>query len=367
MTTMILRRLVQLPIILLIIYSITLALAWAVPGNPLDKGEGRQPPPEVMEAMSRQYNLDRFDRFYFSYLYNVTGARWLKEDVLGVRGDGGGDDDQTDQAGKPLSEAGGAEAAASGVEPAAGGVGIEGVPAAPPARYIFDFGPSLQYEDWRVNEIVADALPVSVTLGALAMVIAVIVGVLAGVVGAVKPNSWADLMTLTVALVGISLPSFVIGTVLVSVFGVWLGWFPIGGWGTVEHMVLPALTLSLPFAAYIARLTRMGMIDHLKADFIRTARAKGLAESRVLLKHALKNAFLPVLSYLGPAAALAMTGSFVVERVFTVPGMGQHFVNAVLNKDLFLIMGVVLIFATMLIVFNLLVDVLYRWVDPRIE
>jgi oligopeptide transport system permease protein len=132
-------------------------------------------------------------------------------------------------------------------------------------------------------------------------------------------------------------------------------------------LALPALTLSLPFAAYIARLTRMGMIETLGADYIRTARAKGVAESRVLLKHALKNAFLPVLSYLGPATALAMTGSFVVERVFNVPGMGQFFVNAVQNKDLFLIIGVVLIFATMLIVFNLAVDVLYRWVDPRIE
>jgi oligopeptide transport system permease protein len=131
--------------------------------------------------------------------------------------------------------------------------------------------------------------------------------------------------------------------------------------------VLPAVTLSLPFAAYIARLTRMGMIDALGADYIRTARAKGASELSVLLKHALKNAFLPVLSFLGPAAALAMTGSFIVERVFTVPGMGQHFVNGVQNKDLFLIMGVVLIFATMLILFNLAVDVLYRWVDPRIE
>jgi len=186
------------------------------------------------------------------------------------------------------------------------------------------------------------------------------------VVGAVRPNSIADLSTLAVALVGISLPTFVIGTVMVLVFSVWLGWFPVATWGTPRDMVLPAVTLSLPFAAYIARLTRMGMLDCLQADFIRTARAKGVAETRVLFKHALKNAFLPVLSYLGPAAALAMTGSFIVERVFNVPGMGQHFVNAVQNKDLFLIIGVVLVFATMLILFNLAVDVLYRWVDPRI-
>ncbi len=141
---------------------------------------------------------------------------------------------------------------------------------------------------------------------------------------------------------------------------------PVGGWGGLRQLVMPSLTLSLPFAAYIARLTRMGMIEALSSDYVRTARAKGLGERTVLLKHALKNAFLPVLSFLGPATALAMTGSFIVERVFNVPGIGQHFVNAVLNKDLFLIMGVVLIFATMLIVFNLAVDVMYRWVDPRI-
>jgi oligopeptide transport system permease protein len=175
------------------------------------------------------------------------------------------------------------------------------------------------------------------------------------------------LATLAVALIGISLPSFVVGTILLTVFSLWLGWFGVGVWNPPSSLVLPAVTLSLPFAAYIARLTRMGMLEHLSSDFIRTARAKGVGPMGVYLKHALKNAFLPVLSYLGPATALAMTGSFVVEVVFTVPGMGQHFVNAVQNKDLFLILGVVLVFSTMLVVFNLIVDVLYRWVDPRIE
>jgi oligopeptide transport system permease protein len=187
------------------------------------------------------------------------------------------------------------------------------------------------------------------------------------VLGDISQWTRALIPGLVVALIGISLPNFVIGTALLLIFSVWLAWLPVAEWGRVQNMILPAITLSLPFAAYIARLTRMGMIDCLSADFIRTARAKGLPARSVLLKHALKNAFLPVLSYLGPAAALAMTGSFVVERVFNVPGMGQHFVNAVLNKDLFLIMGVVLVYATMLIVFNLAVDVLYRWVDPRIE
>ncbi len=334
MLALITKRLLQLPLIVGVIYTLTLVLAWGVPGNPLENPEGRQPPPEVMEAMKRQYNLDSFPRFYASYLDSALGIRYLRERFNGTLA---------------REER---EAAAAGE--------------APPARFVFDLGPSLQYEDWRVNEIIAGALPISVTLGAGAILLALGVGVTAGVVGAVRPNSGADLATLVIALVGISLPSFVIGTVLVLLFSVWLPIFPIARWGP-WGAVLPTVTLSLPFAAYIARLTRMGMIEHLRADYIRTARAKGVGEARVLLKHALKNAFLPVLSYLGPATAYAMTGSFVVEKVFTVPGLGQHFVNAVLNKDLFLIMGVVLIFATMLIVFNLVVDVLYRWVDPRIE
>jgi oligopeptide transport system permease protein len=333
MSALILRRLLQLPLIVLVIYTITLALAWAVPGNPLDH-EGRRPPPEIQKAMQAQYKLDSFWGFYLSYLDSASGVRWARESLDG---------------------------SARRARVAAEQAGV-----AAPERRVFDLGPSLQYRDRRVNEIIATSLPVSVTLGGVAILIALVVGLTAGVVGAVKPGSIADYATLGLALIGISLPSFVIGTALLLVFGVWLAIFPVAKWGPMSA-VLPAVTLSLPFAAYIARLTRMGMIEVMGADFIRTARAKGLAESRVLLKHALKNAFLPVLSYLGPATALAMTGSFVVERVFTVPGLGQHFVNAVQNKDLFLIIGVVLIFSTMLVVFNLLVDVLYRWVDPRIE
>jgi len=335
MLSLIARRLLQLPIILAVIYSLTLWLSWAIPGNPLENAEGRRPPAAVVEAMKRQYNLDSFPRFYASYLDNASGLRYVRDWASGR-----------------LAQSRNAAAAAG---------------QAAPTRYVFDLGPSLKNPDWRVNQIIADSLPVSLTLGLAAILIALIVGVAAGVIGAIRPNSFADLSTLVIALIGISLPSFVIGTTLVLVFPVWLGIGQLGGWGKASNVVLPAITLSLPYAAYIARLTRMGMVEHLKADFIRTARAKGLSESKILLKHALKNAFLPVLSFLGPAAALAMTGSFVVEKVFNIPGMGQHFVNAVLNKDLFLIMGVVLIFATMLILFNLAVDVLYRWVDPRIE
>jgi len=163
------------------------------------------------------------------------------------------------------------------------------------------------------------------------------------------------------------MPVFVIGMVLLIIGAVHLGLFPVGGWGDPGHIALPALALSLPFAAYIARLTRTGMIEELQSDHIRTARAKGMPEHVVIFKHALKNAFLPVLSYLGPATAAAMTGSFVVEKVFAVPGVGTHFVDAVLGKDVTLILGVVLVYSTLLVLLNLLVDVLYRWIDPRIE
>lgn len=312
---MLIRRLIQLPVILLVIYTITFALAWLIPGDPLQQDESRQPPPEIARAMKEQYRLDSPWMFYWDYLGNATGVKW----ALGAHD-------------RP-----------------------------------FDLGPSLRHENWSVNEILAAGLPVSLSLGFSAILIACVIGITAGVIGGVRPGSLADFTTLLIALVGISLPTFVIGSALLVVFSVQLGVLPVGGWGELRHMVLPAVTLSLPFAAYIARLTRFGMIEQMNADYIRTARAKGLPERTVILKHALKNAFLPVLSYLGPAAAAAMTGSFVVEAVFVVPGIGTHFVDAVLSKDLTLIMGVVLVYSTLLIVLNLAVDVLYRWVDPRIQ
>ncbi len=335
MLALVLRRLFALPLILLAVYTIALALAWAIPGNPLENPEGRRPPPEVQAAMLSQYNLDSFPKFYVSYLANITGVAYARDAATG-----------TLRAQR--------ERAASHGQ-------------APPARPVFDFGPSLQYRDQRVNDILFSSLPVSVSLGGVAILIALVLGLAAGIIGAVKPGSWLDASTLTLSLIGISLPSFVVGTVLLMVFCVWLRVFPIGEWNPPLSMILPAFTLSLPFAAYIARLSRMSMIEALSADYIRTARAKGVPERTVILRHALRNAILPVLSYLGPATALAMTGSFVVEVVFAVPGMGQHFVNAVQNKDLFLLLGVVLVFSTMLVLFNLVVDVLYRWVDPRIQ
>lgn len=318
MLGMILRRLAQLPLILGVVFLVTLTLAWLVPGNPMERPEGRRPPPEVQRAMLERYKLDNFWSFAGSYLSGASGLRWVT---------------------------------AGGQKP----------------EHVFDLGPSLQYRDRDVNEIIAGALPVSATLGTLAIALAVVVGVPVGVLGAIRPGSWIDWLTLPVALVGVSLPTFVVGTALLVVFAVWLPWLPVGEWGTPRALVLPVLTLSLPFMAFIARLTRAEMIEQLRADYVRTARAKGLGEAGVILRHALPNALLPVVSFLGPATAYAVTGSFVVERVFTVPGLGQHFVNAVQNKDLFLIIGVVLVAAAALIVLNLVVDVLYALIDPRID
>ena len=344
MLRIILRRLLQLPLVLLVIYSLTLALAWAVPGNPLERPEGRRPPPEVIQALQKQYKLDSFWGFYTSYLRSVSGVDYL-DITLGLSTQGRERRSQW-QSQAQLDQAAGVT---------------------PRTHPVFDFGPSLQYRDRRVNEILRDSLPVSMTLGCAAILLATIGGISAGIIGASKPGSLRDTASFSLALAGISLPSFVIGTTLLLLFSVWLPIFPVGHWGDLRDLVLPALTLSLPFAAYIARLTRMGLIEQLSSDYCRTARAKGVSEAAILYKHALKNAFLPVLSYLGPATALAMTGSFVVERVFRVPGMGQFFVTGVQNKDLFVIIGVVLVFSGMLTVINLAVDILYRWADPRIR
>ena len=313
LTNLIGWRLVQLPFILLSVYTITFLLAWQIPGNPLEK-DGRRPPKEVMEQMQAQYNLDNPIAFYTDYIWKASGFAWVSGDRDGP---------------------------------------------------VFNLGPSLRHENWTVNDILIAQLPVSITIGLCAILLALFIGLSAGVISSIKPGSFIDLISFGIAIIGISLPSFVIGVLLLITFSVWLQWFPISGWGTWKHLVLPSVALSLPFAAYIAQLTRVGMIEQLRSDHIRTARAKGLSEKSVLLKHAMKNALLPVVSYLGPATAAAMTGSFVIEKVFAVPGIGTHFVDAVLGKDITVLMGIVLVYSTLLILFNLAVDVMYTFLDPR--
>lgn len=230
-----------------------------------------------------------------------------------------------------------------------------------------DFGPTYMYPDWTCNQIIASALPVSVLIGGLAILTAVLAGVPLGVLAAWRRGPAVQLACLSVVLLGISLPTFVTGTTLIILFCIVWPVFPVGGWGSLWHIPLPVLTLALPFTAYIARLTRSGMLDVLSQDYIRTAFAKGLSPRVVVWKHALKPAMLPVIGYLGPAAAQAMTGSFVVEKVFGVPGIGQHFVNAALNRDAGLMMSTVLVFSTMLVLMNLIVDIVYVRVDPRVR
>ena len=230
-----------------------------------------------------------------------------------------------------------------------------------------DLGPSFKKPSRTVAEWIALRLPKSLELGAYAIVVALVIGLTAGVVAALRPNSWSDYAPMSLAMAGICIPNFVLGPFLVLVFSIKLGWLPVEGWDTPAHRVLPALTLGASYAAYIARLSRGGMLEILAQDFIRTARAKGLSEARVVLRHGLRGGLQPVVAFLGPAAAGLLTGSFVVETIFGVPGLGHEFVKAALDRDYTMIMGTVLLFATLIMFFNLLVDVAQAWIDPRLR
>jgi len=228
-------------------------------------------------------------------------------------------------------------------------------------------GPSIKVQGRTVEELIAPAFPVSLSLGLLALTLSVIFGLTLGVLAGLKRNSAADYLSMGLALIGISLPSFVIGAVLMIVFSLWLGWLPVAGWGSYRHLIMPAFALSLPSAAVIARLSRSGIIEVMQQDFVRTARAKGLPESWVIGRHALRGAIIPVVSYLGPAAAAIMTGSFVVEVLFAVPGMGQWFVKGAINRDYSVVLGTAIVYFGLVIVFNLFVDLAYAWLDPRVR
>jgi oligopeptide transport system permease protein len=226
---------------------------------------------------------------------------------------------------------------------------------------------STKYRNRTVNEILAQTLPVTFTLGAAAFLIATLAGVWLGSYAAMHHRRAGDTGAMLVALLAISLPSFVIGPLCILAFSIKLGWLPVGGWGGLSHLILPALVLAAPYVAYIARLMRSSMLETLNQDFIRTVRAKGVSERTVLYKHALRVAILPVVSYLGPLAANLLTGSIVVETVFNIPGAGGFFVNSILNRDGFLLGGVVIVYCVMLVLFNLVVDIAYTLLDRRIQ
>jgi len=226
---------------------------------------------------------------------------------------------------------------------------------------------STKYRNRSVVEILTQTLPVTMTLGALAFVIAVAAGVILGVLAASHKGGPVDFLAMLAALAAISLPAFLIGPLLILFFALWLKWLPVGGWSDIRSMILPALTLAAPFVAYVARLLRGSMIETLGQDFVRTARAKGLRENIVLYRHALRVAILPVISFMGPLAADLLTGSIVVETIFNIPGAGGFFVNSILNRDGFLLGGVVIVYCALLVLFNVIVDLLYTWLDRRIQ
>ncbi len=228
-------------------------------------------------------------------------------------------------------------------------------------------GPSTMYPDRTVNQIIAETFPVSLELGFWAILVALGIGLSAGIAAALRPNTWSDHAVMGLAMTGICLPAFVLGPILVLIFALGLGWFNASGWNLWSDRVLPSITLGLAYAAYIARLTRSGMLEVLPLDYIRTARAKGLHEWRVVLVHALRPGILPTVSFLGPAIAGLITGSFVTETIFNIPGLGRMFVNGTFNRDHSLVLGLVVFYASLVVGFNLLVDILLALLNPRLR
>jgi oligopeptide transport system permease protein len=303
MAAFVLRRMVSLLFVLFCVVSITFLLIRLAPGGPFDRE--RKIPPQIEKELLAKYKLD--------------GTLW--EQYRGYMGDL-----------------------------------LHG-----------DLRLSTKYRNRSVNELLAQSLPVSGTLGAIAFLIATAGGIWVGAYAAVRHDTPADTWAMLGALLAISIPTFVIGPLLILVFALKLNWLPVGGWGGVSYLILPSITLAGPYLAYIARLMRTSMLEVLGLDFIRTARAKGLAEGRIVFKHALKVALLPVVSFLGPLAANLLTGSVVVESVFNIPGAGGFFVNSIQNRDGFLLGGVVIVYCALLVVMNLAVDLVYVSLDRRIR
>jgi len=231
-----------------------------------------------------------------------------------------------------------------------------------------NFGPSFKYPGRTVTEIIGAGMPVTFELGLYAILIALGLGVISGVTASLKPNTLQDYLPMSLAMTGICLPSYVLGPLLVLIFGVWLEWLPVSGWGYIPgDKILPSVTLGFIYAAYISRLSRGGMLEILNQDFIRTARAKGVSKTMIVFRHALRGGMQPVVSFMGPAVAGLLGGSFVVETIFQIPGLGRYYVQAAFNRDYTLILGMTIFFASLIIVFNLLTDILAIWLNPRLR
>lgn len=231
----------------------------------------------------------------------------------------------------------------------------------------FDLGPSFKHSNRTVNEIIGESLPVSMELGLISLCWALLIGISAGGLAALKPNTLYDYIPMSISILGICLPTFVVGPVLVLVFGLWLGWLPVAGWNSWQDRLLPSITLGFAYAAYISRLTRGGFMEIRTQDFIRTARAKGLTEGQILVKHALRGGILPVVSYLGPALAGIITGALVTETIFNIPGLGRFFIESALNRDYTMVMGTSLLYFALIFLCNFLVDIVYVILDPRVK
>ncbi len=297
-------RLLQAIPVLLVVISVTFLLIHSAPGGPFS--DEKAVPPEVARALEAQYNLDQpLWQQYVSYLSDV------------VRG---------------------------------------------------DFGPSFKYSGRTVNELIAAGLPVTAELALYAMLVALFIGISAGVFAAIRPNTLQDYIPMSAAMLGICMPSFLLGPILILVFGIQLEWLPISGWGDIPgDKILPAITLGTGYAAYIARLSRGGMLEVLSQDYIRTACAKGLSERLIIFKHALRGGLIPVIAFLGPAFAGLLGGSFVVETIFQIPGLGRFYVTSAFNRDYTMILGMTIFFAGLIIVFNLLSDLLALWLNPKLR
>lgn len=302
MTRYVFRRLGGAIIILWVIITVTFALMHAIPGGPFTTE--KKLPPQVKASIEAKYHLD--DPVWKQY-----------GDYLG-------------------------------------GV-ITG-----------DLGPSYKYEGRSVNDIISDAFPISAQLGLLSLMVAVVGGIAAGAISAMRPNGIVDYAVTILSTIGISVPTFIIGAVLVYVVGFELGWFPVALWRGPSYMVLPVLTLAAQPMAFIARLTRSGLLDVYQQEYIRTARAKGLSSWTILTRHALGNAILPVITYLGPLAASLLTGSFIVETIFAIPGLGQYFVTSIYNRDYTVILGITIFYSALVVFLNILVDMIYPFIDPRV-
>ncbi|PCJ45854.1 MAG: ABC transporter [Gammaproteobacteria bacterium] len=304
MFTFILKRVFQAIPVLFVVVTATFFLIHSAPGGPFDAE--KEIPPQILENLLKAYNLDApVHEQYFIYLSNL------------VKG---------------------------------------------------DFGPSFKYTDYSVTEMISSGFMVTLELGFYALIVALVIGLATGIFASLRPNTLGDYIPMSISMLGICMPAFLLGPLLVLTFSIWLGWLPVAGWGQFPgDKILPSITLGAAYAAYVARLTRGGMLEVLSQDFIRTARAKGLSERVVVLKHALRGGVLPVVSFLGPAIAGLITGSFVVETLFQIPGLGRFYVQAAFNRDYTMILGSTIFYSSLIISMNIISDILTVWLNPRLD